>query len=448
MRIGIAGASGFIGKKLISFLGKEAGLIKAMSRTNKTQKEGVEWVQTDLFSFESSRKALSDVDVAIYLVHSMLPSSRLFQGNFQDTDLLLADNFANACKVNGVKQIIYLGGVLPEKVTSKHLESRREVEDVFKATKIPLTILRAGMVVGNGGSSFEILKNLVMNLPGMILPKWTQNRTQAIFIDDLLNVIKTAIGDERFYDKTFNVVNGEDITYEELIRETAVYFNKKQKMFFVPINYLSLSKFWVKTFGESELSLVSPLIDSLQCHFPRLNPSEEIENLIRYKTFRDMLKNVDKTKTRKKKSYFQEENSVRSIQRLKNQNLDQEGISNEYLEWLPQKMNGLIVAVKKNNHVYFKLRGFGPPLLILERIKDEKNLKRIKFHIVGGLLSKTKNTGWLEFRIVAEGKYTLSSINEFVPSLPWYVYRLTQAPLHAFIMNEFSKYLNEKRETS
>jgi uncharacterized protein YbjT (DUF2867 family) len=120
----------------------------------------------------------------------MLPSSRLFQGNFQDTDLLLADNFVKACVKNNVKQIIYLGGLVPISGKSKHLDSLKEVEEVFEHTGIPLTILRAGMVVGEGGSAFEILRNLVFNLPGMILPEWSKCNTQAIYIEDLLATIK------------------------------------------------------------------------------------------------------------------------------------------------------------------------------------------------------------------------------------------------------------------
>ena len=99
----------------------------------------------------------------------MLPSTRLFQGSFHDTDLMLADNFANACKENKVKQIIYLSGIIPQGKLSKHLESRKEVEEVFLATGIACTIFRAGLVVGNGGSSFEILKNLnLLNIHNLL----------------------------------------------------------------------------------------------------------------------------------------------------------------------------------------------------------------------------------------------------------------------------------------
>ena len=189
MLITVAGASGFIGNNLIREL-TSSYEVTGLSRTDKESTENLKWKSTDLFSFESTNNAMKNCDVAIFLVHSMLPSSRLFQGNFQDTDLMLADNFARACVKNNLKQIIYLGGLVPTSVISKHLASRKEVEDVFRSTGIPLTILRAGMVVGNGGSSFEILKNLVLNLPFMILPEWTKSNTQTIFIEDLVSVIR------------------------------------------------------------------------------------------------------------------------------------------------------------------------------------------------------------------------------------------------------------------
>ncbi|MFM8270683.1 MAG: NAD(P)H-binding protein, partial [Pseudomonadota bacterium] len=113
-KIAIAGASGFVGKNLISHL-KTVHSVRALGRSKPSSPEsGVEWKETELFSASSTIEALKGIDVAIYLVHSMLPSSKLFQGNFHDTDLLLADNFSNACKENGVKQIIYLGGLVPE----------------------------------------------------------------------------------------------------------------------------------------------------------------------------------------------------------------------------------------------------------------------------------------------------------------------------------------------
>ena len=279
-KITIAGASGYIGKNLLSQIPKEY-IVKALSRKIKvSESNNINWVEVDLFSFGSTSKALADTDIAIYLVHSMIPSTRLFQGSFHDTDLMLADNFANACKENRVKQIIYLSGVVPLGKLSKHLESRKEVEDVFLATGIPCTIFRAGLVVGNGGSSFEILKNLTINLPAMVLPVWTRSKTQIIFIEDMIKFLVLSINRVEYHDKTLNITNGENLQYDDLIRLTLKHVGKKMFLLPVPINYTSFSKLWVTIFGQSEYQLVSPLVDSLLCDFSEITPHDLIKNKI------------------------------------------------------------------------------------------------------------------------------------------------------------------------
>lgn len=468
LNIAIAGASGFVGRHLVQIL--QEGINKSdgdqdfhnfhilsLGRGEKTKIDNdnndfISHRQVDLYSFQSTLKALAGADIAIYLVHSMMPATTYFQGDFKDTDLLLADNFARACKACGVKQIIYLGGIIPEGELSHHLQSRLEVEEVFKNSGIKTTIFRAGMVVGDEGSSYQILKNLILNLPLMVLPLWTKNLTKIIYIDDLIKVIKHSILNEDYFNRNINLVTDEEITYGELIKKTAKYFKKSNFSLSVPVNYLSLSKLWVKYFGESNIELVSPLIDSLQCNFSQIKPTAIITDLITYKTYDSMLLamknegNKSKKHARFKKNK-EGQNTVRSIQRLSSDehiSLNERQISDLYFNWLPQKFNGFIYAKKSRNNgrdvVEFKIKGLDSPLLILQKIDSHEALDRVKFHIIGGFLTKTNNTGWLEFRFVA-GKYTLASINEFVPSLPWWIYRLTQAPMHLYVMHEFGKKL-------
>jgi len=441
MLVGIAGASGFVGRNLLGSAGPDTR-IRAFSRSERESTDDVEWVVADLFSYQSTLQALEGVDVAVYLVHSMLPSTRLFQGSFQDTDLLLADNFSRACVANGVKRIIYLGGLIPEGKISAHLESRREVEEVFAASGIPTTVLRAGMVVGEGGSSFEILKNLVLNLPVMILPEWTGSVTQTLYIDDLVRVLNACIETDRFVGRTVDVVNGEEITYAELIRETSRHYDRTTASISVPVNYLGLSKLWVTIFGQSDYNLVSPLVESLRCDLPSPGVPEELSGLIRYRSYGRMLEEIPMEKfKREKRRKSPSDNTVRSIQRLAENPLSEAEIGEEYFNWLPEKLNGVLRAERDGDLVKFFVIGLSVPLLVLQLIRGEHNLARVKFHIVGGLLSRTTDTGWLEFRSVAGGKYVLSSINEFMPSLPWYLYTLTQAPVHAWIMHQFSRHL-------
>lgn len=451
LRVTITGASGFIGQQLLASA-PSGWQINALSRGSVKSQGQVSWRQADLFSLQSSTDALKETDVAIYLVHSMLPSTRLFQGSFADADLLIADNFARACIKNGVRQIIYLGGLMPTGDVSKHLASRQEVEEVFKASEIPFTIFRAGMVAGKGGSSFEILRNLVTNLPGMILPKWTQANTQVIYVDDLVRLLQAAVMNRDFFNKTIDAVNGESLNYESLIRTTCRVLEKKIILLRVPINSTKFSKLWVSIFGKSNYELVSPLIDSLLCELPQGPPSELISPLIRERTFAGMLEKIIKIpgqQSKRGKTKLVHPNTVRSIQRLPSvPSINCDEIAREYQSWLPKVLLGLLRVEKvqsgiDNELIIFRLRGLLWPLLILKPILSGTDVLRAKFHIVGGILSKRSDCGWLEFRQIADKKFTLVSINEFVPTLPWYIYRFTQAILHKWTMTLFAEHLQK-----
>jgi len=446
-KVAIAGASGFVGKNLISSL-KANHSIRALGRSKPAVSDPiVEWKATELFSASSTIEALKGVEVAIYLVHSMMPSSKLFQGNFHDTDLLLADNFANACKENGVRQIIYLGGLVPEGYISPHLQSRKEVESVLQSSGVPVTVLRAGMIVGPGGSSFEILRSLVRKLPLMVLPKWTQSDTQAIFIDDVVSVISHSIQNTEFFNKTIDVVNGENLTYEQILKKTATVLKLKRLMFPVPIASTGFSKLWVQIFGNSTYELVSPLIDSLLCDLPQLQTPSEIASQIRYPKFEGMIEETLKrdigAPPKRPKRRMTHQDSVRSIQRLPAVSQNCHWIAMEYMRWLPTFFPAILKVntVSETQRIEIALTFFRKPLLSLQYVRGALAESRDKFHIVGGLLTKTSTTGWLEFRQVDHKKYTLAAIHEFIPRLPWMIYIWTQAPLHRFVMRAFGRHL-------
>jgi uncharacterized protein YbjT (DUF2867 family) len=445
-RIAIAGASGFVGQAVTASLSAKHP-VRALGRSLPSRSApDVEWKAADLFSAQSTREALQGIDVAIYLVHSMMPSSRLFQGDFHDTDLLLADNFAYACKQNGVRRIVYLGGLIPEGYISPHLQSRMEVEQVLRSYGTPVTVLRAGMIVGPGGSSFEILRSLVQKLPLMILPRWTQSATQAVFIDDIVSVIGAAVEQEAFSGRTFDVVNGEALDYAKILETTARVMGLRRWMLPVPIASTGFSKLWVQLFGNSSYELVSPLIDSLLCDLPQLEPSAEIAPLIRFPRFDRMVSETLRRfpgRSPRPRRRLARPDSVRSIQRLPAVTKDSHWIAQEYLRWLPTLFR-TVVTVKTDpaaGKVSFHLAGIATPLLMLESVRDSFESNRAKFHIVGGALSRTTNTGWLEFRQIDDKRYTLASIHEFVPRLPWFVYLLTQAPLHRLVMQRFGVHL-------
>ena len=174
----VAGASGFIGRWFIHQFKDRYNFI-ALSRSEVTQtgSDHIEWRKTDLYSLSSTLEAVRGADFALYLVHSMQPSTRLNQGSFEDTDLILADNFARAAEQCGIKQIVFVGGIIPQREVefSRHLQSRYETELQLASGQVPVTTLRAGIIIGPGGSSFNIVKSLVNSLSIMACPKWCQS---------------------------------------------------------------------------------------------------------------------------------------------------------------------------------------------------------------------------------------------------------------------------------
>jgi len=171
MKIAVIGASGFVGGHLINKL-KSSHEVIGLSRSQlKVEDKNVTWKRCDLFSMLDIEEGLRGCDIAIYLVHSMAPSAHLDQGDFKDYDLIIADNFIRACNKENIKHIIYLGGITPKdsSVISPHLKSRLEVEEVINHSEIPVSIIRAGMILGSGGSSFNIMLGSVNKLLNKLL---------------------------------------------------------------------------------------------------------------------------------------------------------------------------------------------------------------------------------------------------------------------------------------
>ena len=267
MKILIAGASGFIGKALIEKILLLPGIeIVALSRTAKiSHHPQLTWLQCDLYSLKDIQAVMAGCDQAIYLVHSMMPKSGLIQGSFFDYDLLLADNFVRCAQLYQLKHIIYLGGMIPKTgKLSWHLKSRLEVEETFRSSKIPVTTLRAGLIIGKNGTSFEILKNLVVRLPFMICPLWTKTESQPIALIEILEVIIACVTSSEVQTKIYDVGGPEILTYQNLILKVAKILGLKRKIVSFNLIPLKLSRLWVKLITGSSKDLVYPLVLSLK----------------------------------------------------------------------------------------------------------------------------------------------------------------------------------------
>ena len=451
--IAIAGAGGYVGRWFINQF-KDKYKIVALSRREAISNPHpeVEWRSVELYSITSTIEALKGVDYAIYLIHSMSASTRLNQGSFEDTDLLLADNFSRAAEVNGIKQIIYLGGILPKEVEevemSKHLRSRLEVEQTLGQRGIPVTALRAGIVVGPGGSSFQMIYNLVKRLPILVCPKWTLSNTQAISLRDTLTIIDTCVGNEEVYGKSFEIGNPELLTYKSMLEQTAEIMKLKRLVFSVPVFSVGFSKLWVSFFGKSPKTLVYPLVESLK-HTLTVGKDLEFDvKEIDYLSYKESVAiaidpSISLPPLPKFKTNQEVKNTVRSIQRLPNtRHHSALWVANRYKIWLPFFFRFLIRAqANEKGDISFHLLKFEKPMLQLTWIPDRSDIKRQLFYITGGWLVKRFDYGWLEFREVLGGKFMISAIHEFVPRLPWLLYINTQARAHLFVMNNFKKYL-------
>jgi uncharacterized protein YbjT (DUF2867 family) len=270
----------------------------------------------------STERALEGADIAIYLVHSMLPSTRLNQGKFEDTDLLLADNFSRAAQKNNLKQIIYIGGILPKDKhkISNHLLSRYEVEKTLGARDTPLTAIRAGIIIGPGGSSFKIVKNLVKNLPVMACPQWTKSKNQPIDVFDILSLLKQCMGNPKTYGQNIEIGGDQVMSYMDLLRMTSKQMNKKRWIFSIPFFTVGLSKWWVSIFTGTNIDFVSPLVESLK---HRMTPNTDSNHLykIQFTPIERSIKRALNDKPPSLPSFYYsntEKNTVRSVQRIFN----------------------------------------------------------------------------------------------------------------------------------
>jgi uncharacterized protein YbjT (DUF2867 family) len=444
----IAGATGFIGRWFIDRF-SDHYKIRALSRgeIQNSENESVEWHKANLYSLSSTSEALKGADYALYLVHSMAPSSRLNQGEFQDTDLLLADNFARAAEEQKLKHIVFIGGILPKDSSqfSTHLRSRYETEQTLNSRSTPVTTIRAGIIIGSGGSSFDIVRKLTERLPVMACPKWCESPSQPIDIRNMLDIIDRTIGNEKLFSEAIEVGSPEVLSYMDLLKITSQQMGKKRIIFSIPFFTLGFSKLWVGVFSNSSTTFVSPLIESLKHKMTvekEKNPFSDME----YTSIEESISNAlnESPPQLPKRQYTKtEKNTVRSVQRLPNpRGRSTSWVADIYPKWLSKKFTIFLKAENQDDRVRFKL--MGQTLLELTFIEERSDAKRHLFFITGGLLAKRLDYGWLEFRSVLDNRYIIAAIHEFVPRLPWYLYRVSQATIHLLVMESFGRFLKKQ----
>ena len=280
MNILVTGATGYIGKRLIPLLVNQGHhvvcAVRDKMRADKSylNDSKIEIVEVDFLKPQTLRNIPDNIDVAYYLIHSMSNSTN----DFETLEERCALNFKTCMKYTHVQQVIYLSGIVNDDNLSKHLKSRQNVELLLHSDDYNLTVFKAGIIVGSGSSSFEIIRDLVEKLPFMIAPKWLNTKTQPIAVRDVLTFLFKSAGAKKTYNKSYDIVGPEVITYKEMLLQFAEARQLKRYILTVPIMTPKLSSYWLYFVTSTSYKLASNLVDSMGVEI--IGKSSDINNIL------------------------------------------------------------------------------------------------------------------------------------------------------------------------
>jgi len=266
MKILLTGANGYIGTRLLYLLVKAGHDVVALVRRFSSvhipdsHEKQVTIFEADLLDQKSLEKIPKDIDAAYYFVHSMAKKEE----DFEKLDQKAAQNFVEAINHTQCKKLIYLTGLISNKKLSKHLRSRLEVENILKTAKPPLTSLRAGIIIGSGSASFEMIRDLVEKLPIMVAPKWVQSKCQPIAVRDVLEYLIGVLDSEACKDQTFDIGGPDVLTYRDMLLEYAKVRHLFRLIIPVPVLTPRLSSYWLIFITSTNYFLARSLIDSVK----------------------------------------------------------------------------------------------------------------------------------------------------------------------------------------
>jgi uncharacterized protein YbjT (DUF2867 family) len=295
MKVLLTGSTGYIGRRLKEILLNDENIqLRLLVRNKKSihleNSHAIEIIEGDTFNKASLQEALKDIDVAYYLIHS------LSNENYKDLDKTSAQNFLDVASECGVKRVIYLGGLgVKNENTSEHLLSRIETGEILSSNKHVQTVwLRAGVIIGSGSASFEIIRNLTEKLPIMTTPKWVDTKAQPIAVRDVLSYLHGAL----YLELNKNIIvdiGSEQLSYKTMMEKTAKVLGLKRYLIPLPFMSINLSSYWLNLFTPVPFTVAKALIEGLKSeviiqndnaktYFPQIIPisyEEAVQNAIK-----------------------------------------------------------------------------------------------------------------------------------------------------------------------
>jgi uncharacterized protein YbjT (DUF2867 family) len=270
VNVTVFGATGVVGQALVSQLTEHE--VTAVSRTARDE-PGARWVVADAADGNGVAAALDGAEVVYYLVHS------LGARDFEEQDRAAAETISREAARAGVRQIVYLGGLGGDNPdASPHLRSRRETGERLASSGVPVTILRAAMIVGKGSAAFETILGLVKRLPVMVTPSWVSTPTQPIALEDVARYLAGVCGNEAAYGEGFDAGGPEVMTYRQMIERIAVLLGRKPAIIEVPLLTPYLSSLWLNLVTPVSASVARPLVEGLRN--PTIAREERIRKLL------------------------------------------------------------------------------------------------------------------------------------------------------------------------
>ena len=458
----VAGAGGSIGSAVSRELASEyevIALVGSRERLPETEPGlSLSWRACEPFSRQDVETAVTGCDYLVYLVHTRVPTARMDQAECEDMDLLIADNVARAANLRGVKQIIYLSGLIQEgNVSLKQMERQNEVIETLSFYGTPVTVLRAGLVVAPGSSTLRLLANTATRLPIVLLPQWANKRKQPIALTDVIRAIQFCLANDATRNNEYDIGGPLVLTFREMLQSAAGILQKKQTIFTVPfmparvygwyLRFLdrqahpALIRLAVEYLGHDSVVRSNPVQEFIETD--ALPPREVIEPYIRQ--WAQLPPNPRQPFFTKYIAGLRDKSNVRSIQRIiLPPGRNATWVAATYFQWLPRFTRKLVICeVDGAGNCRYYNRFPRLHLLTLSFQQERSSPDRRMYFVTGGLLAKGHEglIPRLEFRDVLDGRYTIVALHDFKPVLPWGLYFVTQALAHLFVMRNFQKYI-------